>query len=300
MNEARNNPLRTRRDMARAAAQMIRPLAGCLTPGKARLIVGEGSAHYPEDVAGMEGFSRVLWALVPMLAGKCEEAEEFWPLWREGIIHGTDPDHPEYWGTIGDYDQRMVEMAVIGTGLCFVPDRFYGELTPMQRDNLCRWLNQINQFDMPKNNWRFFRILVNIGFLKVGRPVDENRLREDLDMMESHYVGDGWYFDYPTKRDYYTLWGFHYYSLIYAAAMRDADPQRCHRFIQRAQTIAPRFACWFDREGRGLPYGRSLLCPGCVLFRHGLCRRHRPAHGLGRNEGHFASQSALVAGHAHL
>ena len=258
MNEVRNNPLRTRRDMARAAAQMIRPLAGCLTPGKARLIVGEGSAHYPEDVAGMEGFSRVLWALVPMLAGRCEEAEEFWPLWREGIIHGTDPDHPEYWGTIGDYDQRMVEMAVIGTGLCFVPDRFYTELTLMQRDNLCRWLNQINQFDMPKNNWRFFRILVNIGFLKVGRPVDENRLREDLEMMESHYVGDGWYFDYPTKRDYYTLWAFHYYSLIYAAAMRDADPQRCQRFIERAQTIAPRFACWFDREGRGLPYGRSL------------------------------------------
>ena len=258
MNPVENNPLITRQDMVRAAVDLIQPLVSCLTPGKARMIVGEGSAHYPEDVAGMEGFSRVLWALVPMLIGKCPEAEPFWALWKEGIIHGTDPDGPEYWGVIGDYDQRMVEMAVLGVGLCFVPDRLYGELTPAQRDNLYRWLDQINRFDMPKNNWRFFRILVNLGFRKVGRPADENRLREDLDMMESHYVGDGWYFDYPTKRDYYTLWAFHYYSLVYAAAMGNLDDARCRRMIQRAQLIAPRFACWFDREGRALPYGRSL------------------------------------------
>ncbi len=251
-------PLKTRQDMVDAAVRMIRPLTACLTPGKARLMIGAGSAHYSEDVAGMEGFSRVLWALVPMLIGRCPEAEPFWALWREGIIHGTDPDDPEYWGDIGDYDQRMVEMAVIGTGLCFVPDRFYGELTEAQRDHLIAWLDQINRYDMPKNNWRYFRILVNTGFLSVGRPVNENRLREDLDMMESHYVGDGWYFDYLTKRDYYTLWGFHYYSLVYAAAMRDRDPERCARFVERARLIAPRFACWFDREGRALPYGRSL------------------------------------------
>ena len=60
-----SNPLRTREDLARAAADIIRPTLACLTPGKARMIPGYGSAHYSEDVAGMEGFSRVLWALVP-------------------------------------------------------------------------------------------------------------------------------------------------------------------------------------------------------------------------------------------
>ena len=76
--------------------------------------------------------------------------------------------------------------------------------------------------------------------------------------MESHYVGDGWYFDKATQRDYYTLWGFHFYSLIYAAVMGREDPERCARFVERARLIAPRFACWFDGEGRALPYGRSL------------------------------------------
>ena len=258
MNAIQQNPLKTRQDLVRGAIQMIEPLVSCLTPGKARMIAGEGSAHYSEDVAGMEGFSRVLWALVPLMIGSCPEAEPYWELWREGLINGTDPAHPEYWGEIHDADQRMVEMAVIGMGLCFLPDRFWGELNPGQRENLYAWLNQINLHDMPKNNWRFFRILVNTGFRKAGCPVDDARLKEDLDMMEGHYAGDGWYFDSETKRDYYTLWGFHYYSLVYAAAMKQEDPERCARFEERAKMIAPRFACWFDREGRALPYGRSL------------------------------------------
>ncbi len=259
----KRNPLETRQDLVRAAAELLRPLTACMTPGKARIYVGNGSAHYSEDVAGMECWSRALWALVPMLAGGCPEAEELWPLWQEGLIHGTDPAHEEYWGDIRDYDQRMVEMAVIGCGLCFAPEYFWKPLDSTQRQHLHDWLNQINLYDMPKNNWRFFRILVNIGFRKNGLPVDEERMREDLDMMESHYTADGWYFDYPTKRDYYTLWGFHFYSLLYAAVMDREDPERCARMRERAGLIAPRFACWFDREGRGLPYGRSLTYRFC-------------------------------------
>lgn len=258
MNEIVNNPLRTREDLIRGAEQLIAPASRCLSVGKTRLLISDSSAHYSEDVAGMEGFSRVLWALVPMLIGKCPQAEPWWTLWKEGIIHGTDPAHAEYWGDIGPFDQRMVEMAVMGMALCLVPERFYGELTPAQQDNLVAWMNQINLHDMPKNNWRFFRVLVNTGFRKIGRPYDQARLDEDLTLAESHYVENGWYFDKATQRDYYTLWAFHYYGLVYACAMKDEDPERCARFIERAKLIAPRFACWFDGEGRAIPYGRSL------------------------------------------
>ena len=258
MNEVAFNPIRTRADMIRAARQLIDPVVACLSPGKARLLIGEGSAHYSEDVAGMEGFSRILWALVPMLAGRCPEAEPYWALWKEGMINGTDPEHEEYWGDIGPFDQRMVEMAVMGMALCLIPDRFYHELTPGQQDHLYNWMNQINLHDMPKNNWRFFRVLVNVGFMHVGRPIDQARLDEDLTLAESHYVENGWYFDKETQRDYYTLWAFHYYGLVYAKVMGERDPQRAARFIERAKLIAPRFACWFDGEGRAIPYGRSM------------------------------------------
>lgn len=258
MNEIQKNPMVTREDVAQAAMQLIQPTVRCLTQGKARMIAGDGSAHYSEDVAGMEGYARVLWALVPMLVGRCPEAKPLWKLWKEGLINGTDPLCSEYWGDIRDFDQRMVEMAVIGTGLCLAPEYFWGELEEDEQKNLYSWLNQINQHDMPKNNWRFFRILVNLGFHAVGKPISQERMEEDLELMESHYVADGWYFDKETQRDYYTLWGFHFYSLLYAKVMRAEDPERCERFIERAKLIAPRFACWFDGEGRALPYGRSL------------------------------------------
>ena len=73
MNEAYRS-LRTRQELRRAAAEILKPLVPCMTPGKARIYVSQGSAHYAEDVAGMECWSRALWALVPMLAGKCPEA----------------------------------------------------------------------------------------------------------------------------------------------------------------------------------------------------------------------------------
>lgn len=257
MNPVKNNPMKTRQDMIDAAIGMIEPLLPHLTPGKARLVLSDFTAHYDEAVAGMEGFSRIMWALVPMLMGHVPEAEPLWAIWREGLMNGTNPEHEEYWGDIGPFDQRMVEMAVIGMGLCFVPDRFYFELPEQARENLCRWLNQINDYDMSKNNWKFFRVLVNIGFLSVGRPANEARLREDLDELESHYTGAGWYFDKPTQRDYYTLWAFHYYGMVYARAMQQLDPERCERFLARTRLMMPRFACWFDGLGRALPYGRS-------------------------------------------
>ena len=259
MNEVfANNPLKTRADVALLAADLIKPLLPCLSEGKARLHLGDTGAVYDPAVAGMEGFSRVLWALVPMLAGKCPEAEALWEIWREGIIHGVDPDHPEYWGDIGPFDQRMVEMAVMGMALCMIPERFYFGLPEDARENLYRWLDQINRYDMPQNNWLFFRVLVNVGFLHVGLRADEARMKDDLDNLETHYCGDGWYYDKPAQRDYYTIWAFHYYGMVYAKYMADRDPERCARFTERARLIAPRFAAWFDAEGRALPYGRSL------------------------------------------
>ena len=257
MNKYAKNPLKTREDVLRLALDMIEPLIPCLSPGKARLHLGDTGAAYDGAIAGMEGFSRVLWALVPILAGGCPGADKIWAIWREGILHGTDPDHDEYWGDIGPFDQRMVEMAVMGMALCMIPGRFYYDLPDGARLNLYRWLDQINHYEMPQNNWLFFRVLVNIGFLHVGLPADEGRLRHDLDSLETHYCGDGWYYDKPAQRDYYTLWAFHYYGLVYAKYMSERDPERCARFTERAREIMPRFAAWFDDRGRALPYGRS-------------------------------------------
>ena len=257
-NPVSENPLRTRADIERAAIQMIEPLLPLMSPGKARLHLGDTGAVYPDEIAQMEAFSRPLWAIVPMLAGGCKGVERLWDAWREGIISGVDPQHPEYWGEVGDYDQRLVEMAVFGMGMALAPERFFFSLPERTQDQLCAWLDQINRHDMPKNNWTFFRVLVNMGFLVCRRPYDAARLEADFALIEEHYEGDGWYFDYFNQREYYTMWAFHYYGLVYAKVMRERDPERSEEFLRRSGQMAADFACWFDETGEAIPYGRSL------------------------------------------
>lgn len=253
-----SNPLRTREDMERAAVELISPLVPLLSPGCARLHLGETGAAYSADIAEMEGFARVLWALVPMLAGHCASVAPLWEKWRTGIINGTDPDHPEYWGEVGDYDQRLVEMAVFGMGMLIAPDEFFFDLPGSAQDHLYRWLDQINRHDMPKNNWIFFRVLVNLGFRKVGRPFPEEQLKADVALIESHYDGDGWYFDYYDQREYYTMWAFQFYGPVCAAAAADCDLIPAREYAERSRLMAEDFACWFDNRCESVPYGRSL------------------------------------------
>ncbi|MBR5225566.1 MAG: DUF2264 domain-containing protein [Clostridia bacterium] len=257
-NQVKDNPLLTRADVELAAVQLIEPLLPLLSEGKARLRLGETGAAYDADIAEMEGFARPLWAIVPMLAGGCEKVKPLWDAWKQGIENGVDPSHPEYWGEIGSYDQRQVEMAVFGYGMAIAPQEFFFSLSREGQTNLYRWLDQINHTELFHNNWMYFRVLVNIGFMICGLPHNQTRLENDFAALETHYLGDGWYQDLPGQLDYYTPWAFHYYSLIYAKAMKERDAARSALLLDRAKAIAPDIACWFDANGEAIPYGRSL------------------------------------------
>ena len=108
--------LNTRAETAKLFLDTIRPLKSCYSPGHAFLHVGDSGVHYGEKAARMEGFARVLWGLGPLWAGgtkdftaeMIQEAEEWQKLYLDGILHGTDPDHEEYWGDIFNFDQKMV------------------------------------------------------------------------------------------------------------------------------------------------------------------------------------------------
>ena len=152
-NSVKNNPLLTRDDVERAAFQLIEPLVPLLSPGKARLHLGDTGAAYGNDIAEMEAFARPLWAIVPMLAGGCELVKPLWEAWKVGIENGTDPEHPEYWGKIGSFDQRQVEMAVFGYGMAIAPQEFFFSLSEKAQKNLYAWLNQINETELYHNNW---------------------------------------------------------------------------------------------------------------------------------------------------
>lgn len=259
--------LRTREDVALLLLDWIRPLKAHYSAGGALLKVGNTSAHYGETSIRMEGYSRVLWGLGPLFAGgnthlpqaAQQEIEAWKDIARNGLIHGTDPAHAEYWLDMWDFDQKMVETAAIANAVLLAPDVFWNPLTDVQRQNVYNWLNQINHHRLHDNNWRFFRVLVNVLFQKLGLPCDDTALKDDLGVIEHCYEGDGWYFDgQPGQKDYYIPFAMHYYGLIYAVHRRSAEPEYCGELLRRAALFYRDFIYWFDADGREVPYGRSL------------------------------------------
>lgn len=261
------NPLRTRQDAAGMLLDLIRPLRGLYSPGGALLHPGSTGTSYTEKSARMEGWARVLWGLGPLLGGDNAalpapwqaELDDWAALYRRGLVAGTDPENPEYWGDITDFEQKMCEVAPLAIALCVARDKLWDPLTDAQRQAVWQWLDGINRCGVHPNNWRFFRILTNMAFAILGLPYSRERLEEDFALVERCYLGGGWYFDgQETQIDYYIAFAFHYYSLLWVAlSPLDKDGLR-DKLRGRAAAFAPDFAQWFSDDGAEIPFGRSL------------------------------------------
>jgi hypothetical protein len=251
------NPLKTRPDFQKAVVDLWQPLKPYYSPGRARVKLGHTGYIFAEASAELEGFARPLWGLVPLEKGGGKFAG--WDYFRQGLINGTDPQHPEYWGLPLARDQRLVEMAAPGLALALVPQEAWEPLNHKEQDNVANWLSTINQVEIVDSNWLFFRVLVNLGLARVGRAFDANAMHAALDRLEEFYLGHGWYKDGPLPQvDYYIPFAFHFYGLIYATLAAENDPARASRFKERAALFAQDFMHWFTAEGAALPFGRSL------------------------------------------
>lgn len=113
--------------------------------------VGSTGTRFDETAAQVEGFARPLWGLAPLLAGDSVYAgtEQF----VQGLINGTDPESPGFWGFMEDTDQRMVEACPIGFTLAVASKDFWKPLTAAQKTNVETWLGSMNGKEMPNTNW---------------------------------------------------------------------------------------------------------------------------------------------------
>lgn len=250
--------LKSREDFERVMLTILNPLKTYYSKGGAQLKIGYTSAHYPDESAWMEGFSRPLWGLAPFWAGGSSNLE-FEEVYRKGLVSGTDPQSPEYWGTCEDYDQRLVEMAALAYALLIAKEKIWEPMTEQEKGQIAQWLNEINHNKCCDCNWRFFNVLVNVALKKLDMPYSKEELQSSLEFIESCYIGGGWYVDGENgQADYYIPFAMEFYGIIYAMAMKDEDPERCQRYLDRAEAFGKDFVYWFAEDGSALPYGRSL------------------------------------------
>jgi len=254
----RRNRLATRADVELLLRDLLAPLRAHFTPGRAGLQLGATRAWYGNPSGQLEAFARPLWGLVPLAAGG-GRADDLWSLWRDGLAHGTDPGHPEFWGWTGDFDQRMVETAIIALGVVLAGDVLWAPLGPAAQARVLAWIARSATAQPFDNNWHFFRVLANVALRRIGGCWSAAAVEADLRRLEQFYLGDGWYADGEARRgDYYVPWAMHFYGLVYSRLADGADPARSAEFRDRSRRFGQDFLHWFAADGAAVPFGRSL------------------------------------------
>lgn len=250
------NPLETRNDVVEALQQQLEPLMPAFTKDNARVSLADSGAVFNMEAAELEGFARPLWGIVPFVYGGGDF--KHWNVYRNGLSNGTNPNHPEYWGDVTDYDQHLVELAAIGFALCFVPEHIWNPLQDEAKENLSKFLLKARENEFRHCNWKFFRIMIDLGLDKVGVAFDKSFTKAYMSDLDTMYIDEGWYGDgRSTSIDYYNPFAFHFYGMIYSIAMGDRDPERSDRYKSRALLFAKQFIHWFSYDGACIPFGRS-------------------------------------------
>ena len=251
----KENPLQSRKDLRRCLCDLLSPLKESATGGGFDL--GNAAAHYSPRIALMEGWSRTLWGIGPLIAGGGIYPEI--DLWLSILRDGVNPESPYFWGMPGSRDQRMVEMAAIALSLIIAKETFWESLDKTEQERLYAWLSTIQEQELPPTNWHFFRILVCLAFRELGLPFNEQSEEESFNIVETCYKDEGWYADgVDGAFDLYNPMGFHFYGLVYARLAGNRNQKQAACYVERARLFAPRFAQWFRDDGSSVPYGRSL------------------------------------------
>jgi hypothetical protein len=268
-----NNPFVTHSDFKTAAISLLRALKPYQSPHGARITLPLSTGtHFDSIAAELEGYARPLWAIGALLHSSSVTPSEYTELiepYVQGLAAGTNPHHEEYWGAVIVRDQRMVEMEIISYSLLSAPDVMFHSQTEEARENITEWLKSINGKDFPPTNWLWFRVLTNLALVKVcGVPKEEvlDAMKQDLDLMESFYMGEGWSSDgvwseEGRQADYYSgSFAIQFSQLLYAQYAQDLDPSRCETFRNRAREFAIGFWRYFDSNGT-IPYFHTTLTP---------------------------------------
>ena len=245
--------MKTKNDYIDLLFNLLEPLKSKFSPSASFINLSGAGATYSRDVVCFEAFARPLWGLVPYWKTRGED-DFFAPIYRKGIIEGTNPESNGYWGDCTDFDQRYVEMAPFAFALIAIPEILWDPLTKEQQERFASWLGSINDHQFSKCNWLYFRVLVNMALKARGLEFRQDRLDEDLAAIESWYDNKGWYVDGVSGRtDYYCAFAMMYYPLL-LQGLGYGNPA----ILDKAKLFAEDFKYWFAENGAALPYGRSL------------------------------------------
>lgn len=211
-----------------------------------------------------EGFARSFLLLALRVAGSGgDDPAGLLPRYRDGLLAGTDPTHPDAWPAIVDRGQALVEAASLAIGLDLTREWLWDALSADEQRRVARWLEPSARVATPDNNWVLFRVVVQEFLAGSGLPHEASVIEAGLARVDGWYDGDGWFRDGDGQNfDYYNAWAMHLYPLLWAGMLERRDPARAARereqSLERLAAFLPQHARFFGADGTPVFQGRSL------------------------------------------
>lgn len=256
----------TRRHVADLADRSLLALRPWATPGHARFdLPGPSSGSGPIS-DGLEAFARTFLTAGFRLAGADVDAHDHAGWYARGLIAGTDPDSDERWPTLAERGQARVEAAAIAIALHESRRWIWDRLSPREQERIIDWLAGSIGTPYSLSNWRWFQNVTQAFLRSVGGPYDKAELAENLEFLDSCYLGNGWYSDgRPDGRggnvDWYAGWVMQQFSLWYCriSAGEPGIEARLDTYRERLRDYVASAADLFGADGAPLYQGRSLV-----------------------------------------
>ncbi len=229
---------------------------------------------------GIEGFARSFLIAGARLGGGAGDPHDHASFHIEGLTAAMDPAGPGFWPRAAGFQdwphagitQPAVEAANLAFGLALCREQVWDQLPDPVRERLAEWLAHHARLRVwQHNNWLLFPAMIEAFLASVGMPVDGGHGAENVERVESWYLGDGWYNDGPPAApgrnlDHYNSWVFQPFLWQWYRLRGDAEPQwRVERFRARLAEFAASYALTFGDDGAPLHMGRSLAYRHAVL-----------------------------------
>ncbi|WP_425955482.1 DUF2264 domain-containing protein [Xylanimonas sp. McL0601] len=254
----------TRARLAALADRMLAAVRPHASPGHGRITLPGPEGGYGRAIDGLEGFARTFLLGGFRLAGeRGADPDNLAEWYARGIAAGVDPDAPDRWVRMSEHGQAKVEAASLALVLDLTRPWIWDRLDAVTQERTVTYLAEcIGDTTYPRNNWVWFRIVVQTFLKSVGGPWSAQDVADDLAFHDSCYRTDGWFSDGEERAyDHYVGWAMHLYPALWArmagaeelaAPRRAGDRARLDRFLEDAVALV-------GGDGSPLLQGRSLI-----------------------------------------
>ena len=164
-------------------------------------------------------------------------------------------------------NQTITEIAAYMVAVCFAPEKLWKPLSRENKDQIALWIKKWAICAL-KNSWENNHYWYPVFCIEILKKLGYDLSEADADMqkgyevLESFYVGKGWYCDGAFGRfDYYEAWAHHTYPLLWILLTDLTDEKnkkRAEEYKKRSAEFLNFFIRYFDSDGGMAAYGRSL------------------------------------------